>query len=157
MSDYLKSLKALETENYLDRIFYRPIGYNIAKAIKNTGITPNAVTIISIIIGVSAGFFWWHYPGNLGFAVLGILALVSANILDCVDGQLARMTGIKSQIGRILDGLAGDLWFLSIYIAFIHRMNMQFDSFPFSPWLFIIIAFVSAAMHWNQASITDFY
>lgn len=155
-SDYLKSLKALETENYLDRIFYRPIGYMLAKALKNTGITPNTITIISIVFGVFAGIFWWFHPYNFVLALLGVLALVTANILDCVDGQLARMTGIKSEIGRILDGFAGDLWFLSIYIAFIHRLNMQFD-LPFGPWLFTIIAIISAIMHWNQASITDYY
>lgn len=154
-NEYLKSLKALETENYIDRIFYRPIGYKIAKALKNTGITPNTVTIISIVFGVSAGIFWW-FPYDFVLAALGVLALVTANILDCVDGQLARMTNIKSEIGRTLDGIAGDLWFLSIYIAFIHRLNMEFD-FPFEPWLFIVIAFISATMHWNQASITDYY
>ena len=40
-SEYLSSLKSIETENFLDRTFYRPIGFQIAKAIKNTGITPN--------------------------------------------------------------------------------------------------------------------
>lgn len=153
--DYLSSLKSIETENFLDRIFYRPIGYKIAKLLQNTGITPNVVTIISIFVGVSAGICW-YFPNNINLALLGILALVIANILDCVDGQLARLTGIKSQVGRILDGFAGDLWFLVIYIAFVHRLNMQFTT-PFEPWIYIAIAFLSAFSHWNQASLTDYY
>ena len=154
-SEYLSSLKSIETENFLDRIFYRPIGFQIAKAIKNTGITPNMVTILSIFIGVCAGIVWW-FPYNITYAILGILALVIANILDCVDGQLARMTGIKSQVGRILDGFAGDLWFASVYIAFAHRLNMQFST-PYDPWIYIVIILLSAVSHWNQASITDYY
>lgn len=154
-SEYLSSLKSIETENFLDRIFYRPIGFKIAKAIKNTGITPNMVTIISIFIGASAGIFWW-FPYNISFAIFGILALVVANILDCVDGQLARMTGIKSQVGRILDGFAGDLWFASVYIAFIHRLNMQFST-PYDPWIYIAIVLLSAFSHMNQAALTDYY
>ena len=153
--DVEATLKSIETENYFDRLFYRPIGYTIANAIKNTGITPNVVTIISIFIGISAGICW-YFPHDIILALLGILALVIANILDCVDGQLARMTGIKSQVGRILDGFAGDLWFLMIYIAFAHRLTTQY-SVPFEPWIYILIVFISAFSHWNQASITDYY
>ncbi|MHB9056061.1 MAG: CDP-alcohol phosphatidyltransferase family protein [Paludibacteraceae bacterium] len=149
--DYLSSLKSIETENYIDRIFYRPIGYRIAKAIKDTGITPNTITIISIFVGVAGGIFWF-YPYNITFAVLGILSLVAANILDCVDGQLARLTGIKSEIGRILDGIAGDIWFAAVYIAFAYRLNIQFDT-----WIFTPVIFISAYSHLNQAAMTDYY
>ena len=60
---------------------------------------------------------------NLSYNICGILLLIFANILDCVDGQLARLTGIKSAIGRILDGFAGDIWFASIYVAFALRLS----------------------------------
>ncbi len=152
--DYLSSLKSLETENVIDRIFYRPLGYKIAKALQNTGVTPNVITIISIFVGVAAGVFWF-FPYNITFAILGILALISANILDCVDGQLARLTGIKSEVGRILDGFAGDLWFLSIYIALGYRLNSQYPDI--SPIIFIVIALASGLSHLYQASLTDYY
>lgn len=152
--DYLSSLKSLETENVIDQIFYRPIGYKIAKSLQYTGITPNAITIISIFVGIAAGVFW-YFPYNISFALLGILALMSANILDCVDGQLARLTGIKSEVGRILDGFAGDLWFLSIYIALGHRLFLNYPDL--SPWLFVLVAIASGISHINQASMTDYY
>lgn len=152
--DYLSSLKSIETENVIDQIFYRPIGYKIAKSLQNTGITPNAITIISIFVGISAGVFWF-FPYSLSFAIIGILALIAANILDCVDGQLARLTGIKSEVGRILDGFAGDLWFLSIYIALAHRLYLIFPHL--NPWLFVLVAVASGISHLNQASITDYY
>ncbi len=145
----------METENSLDRIFYRPLGYRIAKTIQHTGITPNAITILSIFVGAMAGILWF-FPYNIGYALAGILFLVSANILDCVDGQLARLTGIKSQVGRILDGLAGDLWFLLIYIAFAYRLNVQFFT-PWDPWIYILIVAASAYSHLNQAALTDYY
>lgn len=152
--DYLSSLKSLETENIVDKVFYRPIGYKIAKSLQHTGITPNAITIISIFVGVAAGFFW-SFPYSISFALLGIFALMLANILDCVDGQLARLTGIKSEVGRILDGFAGDLWFLSIYIALGYRFYLNCPNL--SPWLFVLVAIASGISHLNQASITDYY
>jgi len=105
------SLKSIETENFLDRIFYRPIGYRIALLLSKTPITPNVVTIISIFVGVFAGILLYYQ--NIYINLIGFALLVVANILDCVDGQLARLTGIKSAAGRILDGLAGDVpWVL---------------------------------------------
>ncbi|MDO4695214.1 CDP-alcohol phosphatidyltransferase family protein [Porphyromonas sp.] len=149
--EYLSSLKFIETENYIDRKFYRPLGFKIANAIKHTGITPNTVTIISIFVGI-AGACMFYFTGNVGFTFLGILGMVCANILDCVDGQLARMTGIKSEIGRILDGIAGDLWFLTIYTALALRIYDNIGSM----WIFII-AGLSVASHFTQAALTDYY
>ena len=89
-------MKSIETENYIDRIFYRPIGFRIARMLRNTGVTPNMITVISIFVGAATGFFFYH--ADLVHTVIGILFLIFANILDCVDGQLARLTGIKSKI-----------------------------------------------------------
>lgn len=148
--EYEASLKSIETENIIDRIFYRPIGFRIACLLRGTGITPNMVTVVSIFVGVAVGFFF--YPNNLMYNVCGILMLIFANILDCVDGQLARLSGIKSEIGRILDGLAGDLWFASIYLNLAARLSVQYDCY----WFFLL-AVVSGLSHLTQANITDYY
>ncbi len=150
------SLKSIETENYVDRVFYRPIGYVIAKALTKTGITPNMVTIFSIFVGSGAGICFF-FPYSLKYALLGIMFLVVANILDCVDGQLARMTGIKSEIGRILDGFAGDIWYFFIYIALIYRTSSAFDSIPYITLIMWGVALWTAHNHINQAGVIDYY
>ena len=122
--EYEASLKSIETENKIDRIFYRPIGFRIARMLRGTGITPNMVTVVSIFVGAAVGFFFYH--DDLIYNVCGILLLVCANILDCVGGQLARLTGIKSAIGRILDGFAGDIWFTCIYVGFALRLSHDY-------------------------------
>ena len=149
--EYEASLKSIETENKLDRIFYRPIGFRIARMLRGTGITPNMVTIVSIFVGAGAGYMFYH--DSLLYAIGGILLLVFANILDCVDGQLARLTGIKSEIGRILDGFAGDVWFTCIYVAFALRLSDVYGMFGF----FLPVAFLSGFSHLAQANITDYY
>ncbi len=148
--EYEASLKSIETENYIDQWFYRPIGFRIARLLRNTGITPNMVTIISIFVGAAAGPLFYY--NHIRYTLLGILCLVIANILDCVDGQLARLTGIKSKIGRILDGLAGDIWFALIYIFLALRLNNEYDT-----WMFFIPAVLSGLSHLVQANITDYY
>ncbi len=148
--EYEASLKSIETENKIDRIFYRPIGFFIARLLRNTWVTPNMITVVSIFVGAAVGFFF--YTDNLAYNICGILLLVFANILDCVDGQLARLTGIKSPIGRILDGVAGDIWFTCIYVAFALRLSHQFGT----DWFFAL-AVISGLSHLFQANITDYY
>lgn len=148
--EYEASLKSIETENFIDRIFYRPIGFQIARALRNTGVTPNMITIISIFVGAATGFLF--YQDEFIYTVYGIICLICANILDCVDGQLARLTGIKSKIGRILDGLAGDIWFASIYIGLALRLSHQTGCY----WFFAL-AVMSGMSHLLQANITDYY
>jgi phosphatidylglycerophosphate synthase len=148
--EYEASLKSIETENYPDQWFYRPIGFRIAKTLRNTGITPNMITILSIFVGAAAGPLFYQHDHFL--ILLGIICLVIANILDCVDGQLARLTGIKSEIGRILDGIAGDIWFILIYVFLALKLKDEYGT-----WLFFIPAVLSGLSHLIQANITDYY
>jgi len=146
------SLKSWDTENWLDRYFYRPIAFKIALLLKSTPVTPNAVTIFSIFVGVAACLMF--YPANqMLISLVGFALLVFANTLDCVDGQLARMTGRKSQIGRILDGMTGDIWFLTFYLAMSFRL-INFNHWSY--WVFIITV-LSALSHLYQAGMVDYY
>ena len=148
--EFAASLKSLETENTLDLYFYRRIGYQIARLLRHTRVTPNMVTVLSIFIGAGTGFMF--YFDDLIYNLIGILLLVIANILDCVDGQLARLTGIYSKIGRVLDGIAGDIWFFLIYVCLALRLTNAYGT----AWVFIP-AILSGLSHMIQANITDYY
>lgn len=147
------SLKSWDTENWLDRYFYRPIAFKIATLLKPTSVTPNAVTIFSIFVGVGACLLF--YPSqNLLINLVGFALLVFANTLDCVDGQLARMTGKGSQIGRILDGMTGDIWFLTFYTVMTFRSIESNSAWGY--WFFAI-TILSALSHLYQAGMVDYY
>lgn len=142
--------KGKDTEEILDKMFYRPIGYPMALASKALGLTPNAVTIISIFVGVAAGHFFYY--DNLTLNLYGIALLILANAMDSADGQLARITNTKTRTGRILDGFGGNLWFVSIYIHLYFRLiNNGYDPFII---LFILIAGIS---HSFQSAYADYY
>ncbi|KEQ27988.1 CDP-alcohol phosphatidyltransferase family protein [Pedobacter antarcticus] len=144
------TLKSNDTEEKIDIYFYRPIGYRIALLCAKLGITPNAVTIISIFFGVGAGILF-YFP-ELWLNVIGMLLLVFANSLDSADGQLARITNNKSRLGRILDGFAGDFWFTSIHIALCLRLMDA--GWPAWVWVLGIGAGVS---HIFQSAMADYY
>ena len=152
---YRDTLKSMDTEETIDLWFYRPIGYAWACLARRLGITPNAITIASIFLGVGAGIMM--YFNDLWLNVIGMLLLVWANSFDSADGQLARMTKQYSRIGRILDGVSGDLWFAAIYFAICFRTNDTDDMFSPMPWLIWTIAIIAGLCHAKQAAMADYY
>ena len=152
---YKSSLKSLDTEETIDLMFYRPIGYFWSVVAYKLGVTPNAITIASIFIGLGAGFFF--YFNNFWWNVLGAFLLILANSFDSADGQLARMTHQYSRIGRILDGLSGDIWFAAIYTAICLRENVTSEFFSAHHWVIWIVALVTAVCHATQAAMADYY
>lgn len=127
------TLKSSETEDWVDLHIIRPFCYYCAVVFAKFDIHPNTVTILSMFIGAASAIFFgcgsFYYSGTLGlvYNIIGIVLLMIADILDCTDGQLARMTGKKSRIGRILDGIAGFTWFLPIYVALVWRFYLHHD------------------------------
>ena len=76
---------------------YEPFGVVLAKS----HITPNIITIISIILGfLSAYFFYMHKP--LTAATL----LFFSGFFDLMDGVVARETEKASKFGAVFDWLA---------------------------------------------------
>ena len=143
------TLKSSDTEEWWDIIFTRPVGFHLALLYKNLHVTPNQITVVGIILGFIAGCSF--YFTDLTINILGMLLLVIANLHDSADGQLARMTNNKTKLGRILDGLAGNIWFIAIYVAICLRMTAQ--GYP-EIW---ILGSVSGACHIIQATMADYY
>lgn len=125
----------MDTEEHIDLAFYRPLGYAWACLARRLGVTPNAITIASIFLGIGAGICFYY--NNLYINIVGMLLLIWANSFDSADGQLARMTKQYSRIGRILDGLSGDFWFATIYIAICLRENATSAFFSAHPWVVV--------------------
>jgi phosphatidylglycerophosphate synthase len=101
---YWRSLKPLEVEEPVDVWIHRPLAYLLARLLLPTSVSPNLVTMGSILLGLAAmtamlSEFIGHMP------VAGLCIFLSA-VLDCADGQLARMRGTSSSLGRMLDGVA---------------------------------------------------
>lgn len=156
---YKASLKSMDTEETLDLMFYRPVGYMWALLCAKIGITPNVITIASIFLGVAGGIlFYFGKPEDLWLNYVGMFLLVWANSFDSADGQLARMTKQYSRLGRILDGLSGDFWFVAIYFAICFRVNETSEFFmSYSPVWIWLIAILAGGCHGKQAAMADYY
>ena len=131
--NYKASLKSSETEDWVDLHIIRPFCYYLALFFNKFDVHPNTITIWSMIIGAASTAFFatgsFYYCGwwGLGMNIIAIMLLMVADVFDCTDGQLARLSGKKSRLGRILDGVAGFAWFGPIYHGLAYRFYCHHD------------------------------
>jgi hypothetical protein len=74
---------------------------HLVRVIAPFGVTPNQVTVVSMLVGVAAAAAF--AAGSRPWALAGALLLQLAFALDCVDGQLARYQARYSAFGAWLD------------------------------------------------------
>ena len=99
----------------VNRYFHNPIAASIVNILKDTWVTPDQTTYISVFIGLVSAYFF--SSGTMqSFFLAGIL-LEMVMILDCVDGQLARAKKCVSDWGRLLDGIAGYIIYLAVLVG----------------------------------------
>ncbi|MZH13381.1 MAG: CDP-alcohol phosphatidyltransferase family protein [Nitrospinae bacterium] len=94
-----------------------PIAKRIVRVLKNTFITPNQVTYLSVLAGFASGYSFSQ--GTWVSSFIGGLLLELTLILDCVDGQLARAKNMASDWGRLIDGIAGYFAYLAVVYGII--------------------------------------
>lgn len=93
----LDNLKDGLVDTYLNRKLSRPL----TRFFLSTALTPNQITVLSCLIGLlgAACFFQADYWGP----VLGALLLQLSAVIDCCDGEVARMKFLESRLGAWLD------------------------------------------------------
>jgi len=151
LQEYKISLKKIEVEEIFDLYFYRPLAFLLVKAIYNTNITPNQLTVISMIFGIIGGISYSF--GNHKAYITGAIFYLLYNVVDCSDGQLARLKKNGTTVGRILDGVADYVVSVALYfgIAFGFANN---SSNPLLMWLLTAVAGFSNAI---QSGLLDYY
>ncbi len=93
----------------------RPVAQAVARALKNTSITPIHATFGFVISGLAAIACILHH---LYWAATFFLILKS--ILDAADGELARMKKTPSHTGRYLDSVSDIVLNLLILLSIWH-------------------------------------
>lgn len=112
---YWQSLKAVDVEEPVDLYVHRPLAYLIARSLLNTPVSPNLITLLSLGVGLGGAYLILApIPHHFQWAALCTFV---ATVLDCADGQLARLRKTSSVIGRMLDGTTDVLVSGSVLLA----------------------------------------
>lgn len=152
------SMKSKDTEEWLDVHFTRPIGLLFTLLWKKLGVHPTVITVLGMILGVLAGWMFWHT--ELEYNIYGVLLMMFSNFCDSTDGQLARLTGKKTLVGRVLDGFSGDVTFFCVYFALSMRLmfqNMPGTDTPWGVWIWVLAFMAGIMSHSPQCLLSDYY
>jgi phosphatidylglycerophosphate synthase len=87
-------------DGIVSRYLNRPISRPIARLLRPTPITPNAVTIFTLLLSVVAGLLT-----AAGWNIAGGVLIQAVSVVDGVDGELARLKNMSTRLGAVLDAL----------------------------------------------------
>lgn len=139
-SEFRNSLKSYDVEEILDIYFYRPLSFLLVKLIYSTNITPNQISVFSMFFGIFAGvMFALGRPWS--FSLAAVFLLVS-NVLDCADGQLARLKKNGTGIGRIIDGFIDYVTGFSMFLGIGIGLSVYTGDYLYV-WVITLIAAAS--------------
>jgi len=166
LKEYKSSLKAVEVEEIFDLIIFRPLAFIFVKATYSINIKPDQVSVAAMFFGSIAGVLFGF--GTLTSVSLGAVLYFLSNVLDCADGQIARLKKNGTKVGRIVDGFID--YIVSIFIFFgiafgllkqfsAGEINLWGNSFlqmnPYAYiWILSVLGAISSAF---QAFYFDFY
>jgi len=115
-----KLLLALENpaDGKIDALLNRKLSRPLSRLFLRWRVRPNQITVVSFLVGVlaAAGFACGTFFASLA----GALLLQLAAILDCCDGEVARISFAESRLGHVLDITLDALANAAIFAGMAH-------------------------------------
>lgn len=96
---------------YLNRKLSRPL----TRLFLRTSLTPNHITVVSCSIGLIGAIFFWG--GGYVWPILGGLLLQFSAVMDCIDGEVARVKFLESPFGAWLDVTLDTVVHIAIFVG----------------------------------------
>lgn len=111
--DWLLRSLIKDTEGFMSRHLERRISLALTRRLVGTRITPNAMTLVSLSIGLlGAPFFLSTVPL---YQIVGSLLFLTHSVLDGCDGELARLKFQESPMGARLDFWGDNLVHVTVF------------------------------------------
>jgi phosphatidylglycerophosphate synthase len=102
-----------QSEGFMSRHVERRISLAITRRLVATRITPDAMTLVSVAVGLAgAPFFLSVSPA---WQLTGALLFLAHSILDGCDGELARLKFMESRRGAVLDFWGDNLVHVAVF------------------------------------------
>ena len=106
----------VEGRTILLRYIYRPFARKVATILISTPVTPNMITLASLLlIPLAATFTIFE---NLGSAITAAIVIQVIWMLDLVDGYLARLKSNRSNFGYWFDTMVDTIFDTTMAVAF---------------------------------------
>jgi phosphatidylglycerophosphate synthase len=166
LKQFKESLKTVEAEEVFDLLIFRPIAFLFVKITYPLDfLTPNLVSVMAMSIGILGGIMFGF--GDYRHLLIGGWLYFSCNVLDCADGQIARLKKNGTMVGRVVDGFVDYTVSIAVFIGVgmglwsavkSGEVLLYGNVFGFNQqayvWIIAIVAGLSSAI---QAFLFDLY
>jgi phosphatidylglycerophosphate synthase len=110
----LRSLQN-STDGWVDRYLNRRLSPWFSRRLLQLPLTPNQVTLMAFVIGILAAISFARASWLSG--VVGALLLQWSAIIDCCDGEVARLKFLESTSGYYLDIICDNLVHIAVFLG----------------------------------------
>ena len=137
-----------EIEEPTNRWLIHPLSRALVTPLARWGVSPNAVSLAGLALGAGAAWAYYGYadPANV---LLGFVLMIGWHVMDGADGQLARLTGKTSEIGKILDGFCDHGTFVLVYLSLAAAASNVHGAWVWG------LAVLAGASHAVQANVYE--
>ena len=139
MSDDGRKIKR-EYENPFDNIFIDLACWFNINIFRLLHFSPNIITTISLIFGLVAALLFHHRK-----YLLSVIFFLFAYVLDCADGNYARMYSMVTPYGDLYDHISDWIKLISLFIAIILHPS-SLISFKTKVVFFIILVILQIGL-----------
>ena len=87
---------------------------------RRIGISPNHITVFSVLFSVLIGYILWLAQENSLFYLFVALGLLFRMMLNALDGMMAKKYNLQSKTGEVLNEVGDILSDIAIYFPFIY-------------------------------------
>lgn len=105
----------IKFDGIVDRYLNRKVSVVLTHLFLRLGLSPNAITVLSLVIGLLAAAA--IAVGSYAAGILGALLFQLSAIIDCCDGEVARLTHTESAFGEQLDLVADNIVHIAVFAA----------------------------------------
>ncbi len=100
-------------EGWVDTYFNRKVSALLSRLFLALRLSPNAITLVATAIGLLAAAAFAR--GNYAAGLVGALLFQLSAIVDCCDGEVARLTFTESPFGEKLDIMTDNVVHMAIF------------------------------------------
>ena len=118
---------------------FQKLLFPLLTVLRRLGITPNHITVFSILFSFLIGFLFLQATENKIFYLVVALGLLLRMGLNALDGMMANKYNLKSTKGEILNEIGDVISDIAIYFPLLYFENLKFEYVV----LFIVLSFVS--------------
>lgn len=87
----------------------------LVRPLRHTPLTPNGLTTLGLVASLAAA--WLMASGSPRRMALGGALFMLAVLVDHMDGEFARLTGLTSRFGHYYDHVAAGLGYVSLFVG----------------------------------------